>query len=499
MPAKPQLISEFNFGGGLNRTSDPLHVKDTETTDCQNVDFDIRGAVKKRLGSVLRVTETNVGAGDFVMPYNTPGGSTRLICARPGFTNRYIDSSYVFVSPAGTPGAQTVGATHDGVVAGGKAYVINNVDATWAYDGTTATRLGITANATGNQPKAKYVVYYKGRLYFGNCNGGGNRSRIIYTGSDANPGDVEYFKATSLIDVQPDDGDEITALVPFLDQIIILKRNSLWSLRGDTPSSFRLVLGNPSLGCLAPRTAVSWEKGVIFLSSRGVFSYDGARAIRMSEKIDPDLQALPASALQSAAAAVFGNRYVLAVSTGGGNNDTVFVFDFVTGTWTRYKNWSIKSLATWPRDVNDELWGVDDTTDSAYVQYFSGGHDQGAPINAYWTSKWFDFGVPERRKMGRRLYAFFTAEGNYQVGLDVQKGYQETKFSHFDINLDKGASLWGAGTWGVGVWGTGLDTIRQRLTGLGTQTAFRVKVFDNSINSWTFEGMSFVVTPRNLA
>lgn len=499
MPAKPQLVSEFNFGGGLNRTSDPLHVKDTETTDCQNVDFDIRGAVKKRLGSVLRVTEANSGAADFVMPYNTPGGISRLIAARPGFNNRYIDSSYVFTIPSGSPGTQTPGTRHDGAVAAGKAYIVNNVDATWAYDGTTATRLGTTPNASGNHPLAKYVVYYKGRLYFANVNGGGNRSRVIYTGSDANPGDVEFFKATSLIDIQPDDGDELTAAVPFLDQIVFMKRNSIWSLRGDTPQSFRLVLGNPSLGCLAPRSATAWEKGVIFLSSRGVFSFDGARAVRISEKIDPDLQALPASALQNAVGAVFGNRYVLAVSSSGSINDTVYAFDFVTGTWTRYKGWNIRSLAIWPRDTNDELWGADDTTDSHYVQYYSGTNDKGLPIDAYWTSKWLDFGVPERRKMGRRLYAFFTAEGNYSVNLDVQKGYQETKVSSFQVNLDKGAAVWGLGTWGVGVWGTGLDTIRQRLTGLGTQTAFRVKVYDSSTNPWTFEGMSFVVTPRNLA
>ena len=606
MAAKPQLVSEMNFGGGLNLTSDPLHVKDNETTDCSNVDFDVRGAVKKRLGRIVRASDVD-SAADFVFPYNTPGGASRLICARAGQVNKFIDSSFVLQTPTGTPGSQSANTRHNGVTASGSAYVVNNTDASWKYNGTTATRLGTTAGVTGNQPKAAYVVFYKGRLFFGNCNAGANRSRVIFTGSDANPGDVEYFKATSLIDFDPDDGDEITALVPFLDQIVVFKRNKIFSLRGDTPSSFRVVLGNPSLGCVAPRSAVAWEKGVVFLSSRGVFSFDGARAVRMSEKIDPALNALPAPTLANAVGTVFGNRYFLAVSTGGAFNDTLYIFDFTTAVWTKYTDWSIKSLAVWARTSADELWGVDDFFDNQYDQFLIGNSDgslnqPGAPtlaqfatggtlsngtfrykvtavnatgetmasataditltggtatqrveitaptvagataygfygrtvgsqlkitqqaatlfsdtgsitpsgaspatdlsahlISAYFTTKWFDFGVPERKKMGRRAYLFFKASGNFNVSLDIQKDYQTDKKTTYAINLNPGGLVWGGGVWGGGVWGAGLDTIRQRITGLGTNASLRAKVYDVSINQWIFEGMSFVLIPRNLA
>jgi len=498
MAGKPQLVSEMSFGGGLNLTSDPLHVKDIETTDCQNVDFDVRGAVKKRTGSISRTTDAN-SAADYVFPYNTPGGAARLIACRPGQVNKYIDSSYVLTAPAGTPGAQTAATTHSGVSAGGKAYVVNNSDATWKFDGTTATRLGTTAGTTGNQPKARYVVFYKGRLFFGNCNAGANRSRVIYTGSDANPADLEYFKATSFIDFDPDDGDEVTALVPFLDQIIVFKRNKTFSLRGDTPSSFRVVLGNPSLGCIAPRSAVAWEKGVVFLSSRGVFSFDGARAIRMSEKVDPALAALPVGTLSNAVGVVFGNRYFLALSTTGSTNDIVYVFDFTTGTWTRYVGWAARALSIWPRAGGDELWAVDDGTKNDYLQLLTGTADKGAAISAYFTTKWFDFGVPERKKLGKRAYLFFKASGNYNVSLDIQKDYQTDRKSTYLISLNPGGLVWNGGTWGGGVWGAGLDTIRKRITGIGTNASLRAKVYDTSTNPWTFEGMSFVLIPRNLA
>jgi hypothetical protein len=156
-------------------------------------------------------------------------------------------------------------------------------------------------------------------------------------------------------------------------------------------------------------------------------------------------------------------------------------------------------MTVWARASGDELWGADDASDNKYVQYFSSFQDQGVDITAYFTTKWFDFGVPERKKMGRRAYLFFKASGNYNVNLDIQKDYQTDKKSTYLINLDPGGLVWNGGVWGGGVWGAGLDTIRTRITGLGTNSTLRAKVYDASANPWTFEGMSFVLIPRNLA
>jgi hypothetical protein len=498
MARTQQLVEQFNFSGGLNLTSDPIHVKDTETVDCLNVDFDTRGAVKKRLGSIQRGATDANDDFDFILPYRTPAGASYLLVASQGQATQYADTSYVRTAIASS--TQAAGAFNHGVVAGASAYIVNNADATLKVTGTTATRLGTAAGASGNQPRARYVSFHKGRLFFGNCNAGANPSRVIFTGSDANPADLEYFKTLSTVDFDPDDGDEITAIVPFLDQLTVFKRNKIFTLRGNQPSSFIRVLANPALGCVAPRSAAAWDKGVMFLSTRGVFSFDGARATRVSEKIDPALNDLPADTLAAASGVVFQQRYYLFVNETalGASNETVYVFDFTTGTWTKYQGWSIRQAAVWNRVGGDELFGIDDASRSKLLQYRIGASDAGVDIDAHFVTKWFDFGVPERRKMARRMYAYFLAEGQHQVNIDVYKSFQTAGPSQYLVDLDPLGWIWGDAVWGTDRWGAGLDTISKRLTGLGTHTTFMVKVYDSSDQSWTLEGLAFVLIPRNL-
>lgn len=499
MARTQQLVEQFNFGGGLNLTSDPIHVKDTETTDAINVDFDTRGAVKKRLGSVQRgITEPNPPF-DFLLPYRTPGGASNLLLIRQGFGVLSMDTAYATTLIASS--TQNNVALNHGVHAGGSAYVVNNVDGTLKINGTTATRLGTTAGATGNHPRARFISYHKNKLFLGNCNAGGNPSRVIFTGSDLTPGDLEYFKATSFIDFDPDDGDEITALVPFLDQLTVMKRNKIFTLRGQpTLTSLIKVLANPALGCIAPRSAAAWDKGVMFLSARGVFSFDGAKATRVSEKIDPVLNELPAATLAAASAIVFQQRYYLFLTESGAHsyNDMAFVFDFSTGTWAKYTGWQVRHAVIWNRVGGDEFFGIDDVARNKIVQYRVGNDDLGQSISSRFVTKWFDFGVPERRKMARRMYAYLEASGPYQINIDVFKSYQTQGPSQYLVDLDPLGGVWGTAVWGTDRWGAGLDTISKRLTGLGTHTTFQVKVYDSSVHPWTLEGLAFVLIPRNL-
>ena len=499
MARTQQLVEQFNFSGGLNLTADPIHVKDTETVDCLNVDFDLRGAVRKRLGSVQRGTTDANDDYDMLLPYRTPAAVSSLLIVSQGQPTQQMDTSYVKSTLAAS--TQSAGTQNMGVVAGGSAYVVNGIDATLKVNGTTATRLGTAAGATGNHPKAKYVAYHKNKLFMAHTGGGTNPSRIIFTGSDANPGDLEYYKALSTVDFDPDDGDEITAIVPFLDQLTVFKRNKIFTLRGQpTLTSLIKVLANPALGCVAPRSACAWDKGVMFLSTRGVFSFDGARATRVSEKIDPALNDLPADTLAAASGLVFQQRYYLfvnesAVSTA---NETTYVFDFTTGTWTKYVGWFVRQAAIWNRVGGDEFFGIDDATRAKVLQYRIGSDDAGTDIDAHFVTKWFDFGVPERRKMARRMYAYFQAEGQHQVNVDVFKSFQTAGPSQYLVDLDPLGWVWGQAVWGSTRWGPGLDTISKRLTGLGTHTTFMVKVYDSSDKSWTLEGLAFVLIPRNL-
>lgn len=367
--------------------------------------------------------------------------------------------------------------------------------------GTTESRLGTTLGATGNMPKAYTIAIHKNRIFLGNCDSGTNKSRVRYSGSDTTPTDVEYYKSTSYIDVQQDDGDQIQKLIPFLDSLLIFKTSSTWVLRGNNPRDFELVLANPSVGCVAPRTVAAWDKGVIFLSARGVFSFDGSKVTRLSEKIDSALNDLPVANLSQSNGVVFQQKYYLFVHELGGTSypDTAYVFDLISGTWTKYRGWNIWHATVWNRAGTEELYAVDAATREATLRLKSGTSDDGGAIDAYFTTKWLDFGVPERRKMHRRMYAWFEAAGDYDVNVDVQRNYAAANAVSNTVNLNPGGMIWGTSLWGESLWGAGQDIVRARLTGIGTSPAIRVKVHDISTNPWTFEGLAFVIQPRNLA
>ncbi len=96
-----QVKNDINFNGGLNSTSGPLSLKDTESSDLQNIDFNKFGSILKRSGylNLTSGTSTGVAASDGLWWYE-------------------------FVSS----GAY---ASHLMNMTNGNAYSMNNLDGTW--------------------------------------------------------------------------------------------------------------------------------------------------------------------------------------------------------------------------------------------------------------------------------------------------------------------------------------------------------------------------------
>lgn len=60
----PQVFNEIAFSGGLNTTAGPFAVSNSESTNLQNVDFNIFGSVLKRNGyAVIGVITEQLGNG----------------------------------------------------------------------------------------------------------------------------------------------------------------------------------------------------------------------------------------------------------------------------------------------------------------------------------------------------------------------------------------------------------------------------------------------------
>ena len=120
------------------------------------------------------------------------------------------------------------------------------------------------------------LVEWKGRLW-----GVGNVDvdKLRYTGTD-----LLYAWKTSYEIVIPPVGNDsfgITGLIPRRDELGVCRRNLMWSIRGDTPTTFERKKVHDGKGCVAPESVVVIEDIGYFLGADGVYTWgpDGVNCI----------------------------------------------------------------------------------------------------------------------------------------------------------------------------------------------------------------------------
>jgi hypothetical protein len=127
-----------------------------------------------------------------------------------------------------------------------------------------------------------------------------------------------------------DQGDPITALVPFGSVLAIFKRRGCFFLYGDSLSDF-VIRPVHDRGCIAPDTCVRCNNIVCFLSDDGVYaaSYDAGDVVtKISKEIEQYLFSATQAQREAAVAFFVDNRYYLIV------NNTTFFYDFDAEGWS---------------------------------------------------------------------------------------------------------------------------------------------------------------------
>lgn len=134
------------------------------------------------------------------------------------------------------------------------------------WDGTTATK------DRASVPIGKTMAWFHNYLFVaGNTT---NVNRLYWSDIGA----PTAFTGANFVDVNPGDGDQIVALAAIQsDELLVLKRNTIWSITGFSGSSFSsttIATQNTNAriigyGCVAPFSVVSTGNDVYFLSYLG--------------------------------------------------------------------------------------------------------------------------------------------------------------------------------------------------------------------------------------
>lgn len=191
----------------------------------------------------------------------------------------------------------------------------------------------VSAGENVTPPKAKFLVIHKDRVFAGNDPSGVESGKsTIYWSDPLNP---DYFSTASNYEViRPDDGDQITGLLPILSQLFIPKENSWTKFYTDSASDAEWTLSSlwSNIGCVAPYSLVSTPIGAVFLGRYGLYSFGGNTPELISDSVTDKVRDVLATNINEVAGVYQDNQYLMSYTSsesGSGYNDRVLILDLV--------------------------------------------------------------------------------------------------------------------------------------------------------------------------
>lgn len=457
-PGMYQRIRVFDvtdFTGGLNLVSDSFKLAPNESPDMLNVDVDHRGGFQVRKG--IQPFSTSVvtnGAGTptdpkNLWPYVSSGGN--FILAAVGSDVRYSTggswtrilngSSLAVGSSTEMPRATTFKDAN---------YIVRGDANVHKFTGTaTATSMGTTFNDNhespvgGVVPRARCITSHAGYMWVANTfeSGTNYKSRLRFS-HYLQP---EDWDSLDYLEIETGkDGDEITAIMPIGDHLLVCKRNSTYAVFGTDPANFTYVCVSQTVGCVSQEACVATQYGVaIFDHTLGLHVYSGKGApVWEFSQIWPALRdrTIPIEKIDKVQMGWIAGRLWIGVPWADNptyDRGTTFVWNPSLkpgGAYTRY------DLAAGPFLAGHlfDQWccSVAGTTRVMALEQDEYGDDfSGSGVlevtNAYYTTRWFDAGQASMKKRWRRMEAVLQTDLPYElpvtVHFDFDKGVDQNK------------------------------------------------------------------------
>lgn len=437
------------FRRGLNTLISSARVKPEETPDALNINYTEDGLPTKRGGTELINTQlANTISG--LASYYTDSGSRYLIAVAGG--TAYYDNAGTWSMITAASGA-TFSTTSDCnfVQARNNMYFHDGLNMKCVNSSLVMTSL------PGGVP-AKFGIYWKGRqVVSGNASypsrvfisRSADSSYFITTGTDTS---AEWF------DVQPSDGDKITGLTTFYNNLVVFKERSIHkAVPSDSTGDFisKVELINNSVGCVAHRSIDAVDNDVFFLSRKGVFVlgnepnfFDTIRTNEVSARIHPEIDGITPTNFDKPAGIYHNYRYYLAYPFGGTTyNNKVMVYDTRYGAWSVHSGYNPNCFTDFiDTNGSENLYcGGDNQGDVLKME--TGYSDNGTAINSYVKSPLVDLKAPDVTKFWMDMTAQMR-NTQASVTIDVYVDGDLYKTATFNIGTTGGSG--GLGTVAMG-------------------------------------------------
>lgn len=408
-------------------------------------------------------------------------------------------------------------------------YIFNASDCTWKWDGVNLVKItgqayvDDLANPSGsNMVFAKTAAVFQGSLWIANTNETAMPARTPNRVRWSHPNNPEVWRSFDYIDMDIDrDGDEIVALIPFRDRLLVFKRRSIYAIAGSSPTNYT-VYPVATIGAVSQFAIAPTPSGVYFFSwPEGVFFYDGNlnwQFSRMRQSIE--LSLIPAEANDNIRLAWSGRRLWVSTEVRNnaadpvqGKNNRCFIMD---PTLSKEGSWTVYDVATttmrqyaFPSGPNLLIGGISGRN---YLQVLENPDNTSTydtlvnatqrHISSWYTTSWLDLGSPVIKKRFRapefvlRTVDIVTSL-LVEAKIDFADAYVKKSFTLY-TKQDPNVLIWTSGTWGKN-WQ--IRTIRQseitKGSPLGIARAVQLKIYGPTTNDhWGINAFSLKFVPR---
>jgi hypothetical protein len=223
------------------------------------------------------------------------------------------------------------------------------------------------------------------------------------------PGKFDIFPLSNRIDVAIKDGEDITALNSFANRLLQFKQNTLYIVNISNYGSEYLESKHEFMGVEIPSAVTVTEFGVAWVNKFGCFFFDGQSAPRnlLMKKGFRKISETDWTAFINDDS-IIGyspkDKKLVAFSTASSSSNDVFVYDFITQSWTSGDGRQSSATTNTVVDHNGSLfWGDSDNTYGFQI-WQTGAYAHGT-FNC--TTKDIDFGQPALRKNIYKVYVTY--------------------------------------------------------------------------------------------
>ena len=502
--AKPGLKVVFfdDFTGGLNNTDSRQNLLPNETPDCMDVVFNARGGFATRRG-YRTTTSSSILSGGYI------GGqfsaSTEVLWGIDSGGGLWTWDGATLTDVT-TSSAADSSRTVRGVAWDDRLYFANWLNSGSLlmrfWNGSAFTSLTNTANdnytspTQANAPLARLIAKHSGHMFWADTVESGTRyrSRLRFS----HPLQPRDFATADYFDIEPDDQtNQITALVPFRDHMLIFKQRGVFALYGYDKSTFVVERISTQAGAFSQEQVATNASVCYWWSTDGnLYAYNGSGIAPLGDRIKTVVVDGTVQAGHADHRVIWGDNCVwLVLKTNAGGRLT-FMYDPSVGkkgAWTQF-SFTPSSLFWWRKNdgssqivfIKPSTGRLYDLGSAAQEQDDDGGVS--TPIAAYYKTAWFTAKDTALKKRWRRPTVTVAANDNCQLNVDVYHDFDESGASRtltLPIVSAGGDMVWGD-DWGS-IW-AGDDPVYEfdRLGSPGRSHAvqFKFSVQDHTSKWW---------------